>query len=160
LQLTRQPLLWFQPKDASLVRPDRLPVFFLQSDVALTYGLPDIAGSGVKAGSHYSGGALSSADAVRHEVTAAEASALTEILQTLVPAAAGAVTRTSLCVYSRSPDEHFILGPHVEAPQIVMASPCSGHGFKFASIIGEILVDLALDHATAWPIGLFNPQRF
>src|SRR5262249_59715629 len=58
LKLTRQPLLWFSPVDADLVRPDRMPVFFLQSSDDLTYGLPDICGNGVKAASHLSGGGL------------------------------------------------------------------------------------------------------
>jgi sarcosine oxidase len=84
---------------------------------------------------------------------------LRAFLQRYVPAAAGAVHRTSLCAYTRSPDGHFVLGLHPEAPQIVLASPCSGHGFKFASIIGEILADLALDQSTKWPIDIFKPQR-
>ena len=159
LQLTRQPLLWFSPIDDALVRPDRMPVFFLQSAEAMTYGLPDICGSGVKAGSHLSGGALASADEDRDAVSADEKRALREILRRYVPAAAGEVRRTSLCVYTRSPDQHFVLGPHPEAPRIILASPCSGHGFKFASIFGEILADLATDGHSAWPIGLFSPDR-
>jgi sarcosine oxidase len=92
-------------------------------------------------------------------VSGDEQAALGAILRRLVPAAAGPVTRTSLCVYTRSPDEHFLLGPTPEAPQIVVASPCSGHGFKFASIFGEILADLAIDRRTDWPIALFRPDR-
>ena len=67
--------------------------------------------------------------------------------------------RTSVCIYTRSPDGHFVLGKHPEAPQIIIASPCSGHGFKFASVIGEILTDLATDGNTNWPIELFTPER-
>jgi len=78
----------------------------------------------------------------------------------MVPAAAGwEVSRTSPRVYTRSPDEHFVLGLHPEARKIVLASPCSGHGLKFASVIGEILTDLATDRSTCWPIGLFKPDR-
>jgi MFS family permease len=62
-------------------------------------------------------------------------------------------------LFSASRREHFVLGLHLEAPQIVLASPCSGHGFKFASVIGEILTDLATDRSTCWPIGLFKPDR-
>jgi len=159
LKLTRQPLLWFSPVHADLVRADRMPVFFLQSSDDLTYGLPDMCGSGVKAASHLSGGDLASADEPRAEVSDDEKASVRAILQRYVPAAAGEVSRTSLCVYTRSPDEHFVLGLHPEAPQIVLASPCSGHGFKFASVIGEILTDLATDRSTCWPIGLFNPDR-
>jgi sarcosine oxidase len=159
LKLTRQPLLWFHPMDDALTRPDRMPVFFLQSHDHLTYGLPNVCGSGVKAASHLSGGELQSADAPRADASDEEKAALRAILQRYVPAAAGEVHRTSLCVYTRSPDEHFVIGPHPEAPQIVLASPCSGHGFKFASIIGEILAELAIDRRTDWPIDLFRPER-
>jgi sarcosine oxidase len=159
LRLTRQPLLWFSPMDRSLVQPDRMPVFLLQSHEDLTYGLPDLCGSGVKAASHLSCGELESADAPRAVVSDDEKAAIRSTLQRYVPAAAGEVNRTSLCIYTRSPDGHFVLGHHPEAPQIIIASPCSGHGFKFASIIGEILTDLATDGNTNWPIELFTPER-
>jgi hypothetical protein len=78
------------------VRPDRMPVFFLQSSGDLTYGLPDMCGSGVKAASHLSGGDLASADEPRAEVSDDEKASLRAILQRYVPAAAGEVNRTSL----------------------------------------------------------------
>jgi sarcosine oxidase len=157
--LTRQPLLWFDSPDRTLVGPDRLPVFFLQPPDALVYGLPDLCGSGVKAASHLSGGELASAEAPRADVSAAEATLVRDTLSRYLPGAAGPVRQTSLCVYTRTADEHFVIGPHPAAPQIILASPCSGHGFKFASIIGEILADLAVDGATDHPIGLFDPRR-
>ena len=159
LTLTRQPLLWFDPIEASLVRPDRMPVFLFQDNDDVAFGLPDVFGSGVKAGFHSTGGPLISADQPRAEVSESEETALRAVLQRYVPAAAGAVRRTTVCAYTRSPDSHFVLGLHPEAPQIVLASPCSGHGFKFASIVGEILADLALDRSTQWPIEIFTPQR-
>jgi sarcosine oxidase len=113
----------------------------------------------VKAASHLSGGDLESADAPRADVSDHEKAGLRALLQRYVPAAAGEIHRTSLCIYTRSPDEHFVLGQHPQAPQIVLASPCSGHGFKFASVMGEILADLAIDRSTDWPIDLFRPQR-
>jgi sarcosine oxidase len=159
LRLTRQPLMWFKPRDAELVRPGRMPLFFLQSEEDLVYGFPDINGSGVKAASHLAGGELKSGDQARAEATAEEAAHLRDILDRYVPAAAGDLQRTHVCAYSRSPDEHFIVGLHPQSPQIVLASPCSGHGFKFASIIGEMLADLAMDRSTDWPIDLFRPDR-
>jgi sarcosine oxidase len=159
LRLTRQPLLWFEPRDRALTQPDRMPIFFLQPPGELVYGLPDLVGSGVKAASHLDGGALASADEPRRDVSAEEAAQVRGVLQRYVPAAAGPVRQTSLCIYTRTADEHFVLGPHPEAPQIVLASPCSGHGFKFASVVGEALADLAVKGDTALPIGLFDPRR-
>jgi sarcosine oxidase len=160
MRLTRQPLMWFNPRQKHLVQPDRMPVFFLQSQGSLTYGLPDIFGTGVKAASHMSEGDITFPEQPRAEVSEAEKERLHSILVQYLPAAAGEITRTSVCVYTRSPNEHFVLGSHPKAPQIVLASPCSGHGFKFSSIFGEILADLATRRATNWPIALFRPDRY
>lgn len=159
MRLTRQPLMWFQPREPALVGPDRMPVFFFQTPQDLVYGLPNVCGTGVKAASHLSGGVLTSAETVRDEVSADEADHLQGIMRRYVPAAAGSIVNTSVCIYTRSPDDHFVVGLHPQTPQIVIASPCSGHGFKFASVMGEILADLAQDRRTDRPVGLFTPDR-
>jgi sarcosine oxidase len=73
--------------------------------------------------------------------------------------AAGAMLRSEVCVYTRAPDEHFLFGPHPHHTQLVIASPCSGHGFKFASLFGDIAADLAISGSTDKPIALFRPGR-
>ena len=160
LTLTRQTQTWFAPVTPVLVAPDRMPAFLLDTGEAMIYGLPDICGSGVKAGLHGPEGVLEDADAPRAAASATETAALRRVLERLVPAVAGAVRRSTSCVYTRTPDEHFVLGLHPEAAQIVLASPCSGHGFKFASLIGEVLADLATTRTTDKPIALFRPERF
>jgi sarcosine oxidase len=70
---------------------------------------------------------------------------------------AGEPYQSTTCIYTRAPDGHFVLGLHPIYPQIVLASPCSGHGFKFASLFGEVLADLATKQATDKPIDLFCP---
>ncbi len=159
LRLTRQPQLWFQPLDAALVHPERMPAFLFQTGADVIYGLPNVCGTGVKAASHLSGGDLATAEQPRGEVSPAEVEYLRAQLLRYVPAAAGTLVNSSVCVYTRSPDEHFVVGLHPDAPQIVIASPCSGHGFKFASVMGEVLADLAVDRMTDRPIGLFNVER-
>jgi sarcosine oxidase len=159
LKLTRQPLMWLEPQETRLVRPPSMPVFFFHAPEDLIYGFPDFRGSGVKVGSHLSGGDLTTADQVRAEVSDEEKVHLTRMVSRFIPAAAGGVRRTHVCIYTRSADEHFVLGLHPSASQIVLASPCSGHGFKFASIFGEILADLAMTGATDKPIEFFRPSR-
>jgi sarcosine oxidase len=159
LRLTRQPLMWFEPQEMQLVRPPSMPVFFFDTPEDLIYGFPDFRGSGVKAGSHLSCGELTSADETRAEVSDEEKAHLTRMMSRFIPAAAGRVRQTHVCIYTRSADEHFVLGLHPSASQIVLASPCSGHGFKFASIFGEILADLAMTGATDKPIDFFRPSR-
>ena len=159
LTLTRQPLIWFEPVAPALVTPERMPVFLLETPDDVVYGMPDILGSGVKAASHEPGEVLADGDAPRPDATAREQATILEALRRYVPAAAGPVMRTAACTYTRTPDEHFVLGPHPAHPAIILASPCSGHGFKFASVIGEILADLAMTGATDKPIDLFSPAR-
>jgi sarcosine oxidase len=160
MKLTRQPLMWFEPLTRQLVRPASMPVFFFDTPDDLIYGFPDFLGTGVKVASHLSGGALTTADEIRADVSAEERAHLKRMMDRFVPAAAGAVRQTHVCIYTRSSDEHFVLGLHPGASQIVLASPCSGHGFKFASIFGEILADLAMTRATDKPIDFFTPNRF
>ena len=159
MRLTRQPLMWFEPEDEQLVRPPAMPVFFFHTPDELIYGFPDFRGSGVKVGSHLSCGELRSADEIRAEVSDDEKAHLKRMVDRFIPAAAGRVLQTHVCIYTRSTDAHFVLGLHPGASQIVLASPCSGHGFKFASIFGEILADLAMTQATDKPIDFFRPNR-
>ena len=72
----------------------------------------------------------------------------------------GTLVETVTCKYTLTPDHHFVIGQHPDWPNVTIASPCSGHGYKFASVIGEILADLAIDGATRHPIDLFDPRRF
>ena len=160
LRLTRQPLVWFEPAVPALTTPDRLPIFMLEDPRTVTYGFPDWAGTGVKAASHDAGRRLARADDAAQDADATDADLIAGVLADLIPAAAGPVRRMATCFYTRTPDEHFILGPSPDSPRIILASPCSGHGFKFASIIGEILADLATTGETDKPIALFSPTRF
>jgi sarcosine oxidase len=159
MRLTRQPSMWFEPRDKKLVRPPSMPVFFFQTPEDFIYGFPDFRGSGVKAGSHLPCGELTTADEFRDAVSHRERQHLERLMDRYIPAAAGRVRDTHVCIYTRSPDEHFALGLHPRAPQIVLASTCSGHGFKFASIFGEIIADLATSRATDKPIDFFRPSR-
>jgi sarcosine oxidase len=72
----------------------------------------------------------------------------------------GALADAVTCLYTLTPDHHFVIGLHPEHSQVVIASPCSGHGYKFASVVGEVLADLATERTTRHPIGLFAPGRF
>ena len=77
-----------------------------------------------------------------------------------MPALDGKVVRAETCLYTMSPDEHFVIGAHPQVASCTIACGFSGHGFKFAGVVGEILADLATTGSTAHPIGLFSPRRF
>jgi sarcosine oxidase len=159
LRLTRQVLGWFAPKTPALVGPGRLPVFMLDAADDMMYGFPDFAGTGVKVGFHRAGREWAAADDARQDAGPADGERLADFLCHYMPAAAGPQRNLKTCIYTRAPDEDFILDRHPGHPQIVVASPCSGHGFKFASVIGEILADLATAGETGHDIGRFSIER-
>jgi sarcosine oxidase len=83
-----------------------------------------------------------------------------EALAPRIPALGGGGLRaTATCLYTEVPDHHFVIAPHPAHENVIVGSPCSGHGYKFCSVVGEILADLALEGRTRHDIGLFDPAR-
>ena len=76
------------------------------------------------------------------------------------PDGAGPTMALRTCLFTNSPDEHFLIDLHPDDPRVVIAAGFSGHGFKFCSVVGEILADLAVDGASTHGIGLFRLARF
>ena len=160
LTLTRQVLAWFAPAAPALVRPERCPVFILDSGHENVYGFPDFAGTGVKSALHIRGRVLGCADDLRQDGDAADEAQIRRALMPRMPAADGPLLRMKACIYTRAPDSFFVIDRASADPRIILASPCSGHGFKFASAVGEVLGDLALEGRTAHPIERFRVGRF
>lgn len=142
LTVMRNVIYWFAPaRDAQLFAPDRFPVFLGEiGDGPMWYGFPD-TGDGVKVALHHFG-PVTAPDAVDRVVRPEEVAHLRSLLERFMPAANGALLETGVCTYTNAPDEQFIIDRHPAADRVLIASPCSGHGFKFAPAIGEVLVDL------------------
>ena len=83
-----------------------------------------------------------------------------EFLGKYLPSANGRVRRSQVCTYTLSPDRHFIIDVHPDHPNVSFAAGFSGHGFKFASVVGEILADLVEKACTDLPIDMFRLGRF
>ncbi|MFL5023162.1 MAG: N-methyl-L-tryptophan oxidase [Microvirga sp.] len=160
LKLTRQVLGWFEPLQPAYYAPDRCPVFILESEDDACYGFPDFAGTGVKTASHRKGAYLPSADDLSQDGGAADEAQIRRMLALAMPEANGPLRAMRTCMYTRTPDEDFVIDRSSADPRIVLASPCSGHGFKFASVIGEVLADLALGKTPANDISRFKLERF
>ena len=77
----------------------------------------------------------------------------------VLPTLPGRFLTAVTCMYTTTPDEHFVIAPHPEHPQVTVACGFSGHGFKFVQVVGEVLADLATTGSTRHPIGLFDPRR-
>lgn len=142
LSVQRNVLYWFSPVgDAAPFRPDRFPVFLGELEPGLIwYGFPD-TGDGVKVALHHHGPGTTPEN-IDRSVHTDEIKRMRALLQRFLSEANGALRETQVCTYTTTPDQHFILDRHPTAPRVWVASPCSGHGFKFASAIGEVLADL------------------
>jgi sarcosine oxidase len=98
-------------------------------------------------------------DTVRRECDERDEAVLREGVRRYFPEANGPTLAMKACMFTNSPDEHFIIDRHPEHPNVSFAAGFSGHGFKFASVIGEVMADLALERATRWDIDLFRFDR-
>lgn len=160
LVVQRNVLHWFTPRtDPAHFTASAMPIFIGDIGADGTwYGFPDV-GDGVKLARHHHGVATT-ADRVDRTVAADEVEAMRAILARHMPAANGPRRESQVCLYTNAPDEHFVLGPHPQHPAVIVASPCSGHGFKFASAIGEILANLATARDPGFDISFFAVDRF
>ena len=159
IRIERNVMHWFEPAAAARQQLSKLPVFIVDREAnAALYGFPYIPGQGLKAGFHHTGN-FTHADSLEREVAAQEIQDVSAAVLEWLPAA-GRHVAAVVCMYELSPDEHFIVGAHPDSPQIIVAGGFSGHGFKFCSVIGEIVADLATSRSTHHSIGLFSPQRF
>ncbi|MGH3635617.1 N-methyl-L-tryptophan oxidase [Mycobacterium sp.] len=160
ITVERQVMYWLDPIGGASGFEDH-PVFIHESASGIyTYGLPAIDGprGGVKVAFARNGIACTP-DTIDRVVHEREISMIRARIVELLPALAGRCLRAATCMYSTTPDRHFVIGRHPQCADVIMACGFSGHGFKFVPVIGEILADLVIDRATDHPIALFDPQR-
>ncbi len=160
LIIQRQVLCWYEPLQPNLFALGSFPVFAIEGNDDIVYGFPDFAGTGFKCASHFASGVVLHADAARQDAGPADEARTRRFLEQYVPQAAGSLTAMKTCMYTMTPGEDFVIDLLPSDPRIVVASPCSGHGFKFASVIGEVLADLSLRGETSHDIGRFRIGRF
>ena len=145
---------------AEALRPGRCPVYAWEAEPGrIWYGFP-LQPRGVKVGFHHGGETVDDPGAVRREVDDSEVRTMRATLEKYVPSAAGRLREASVCLYTNTPDGHFLLDRHPDAPGVWIATACSGHGFKFASALGEILAALVLDEDPGFDLTPFRLERF
>jgi sarcosine oxidase len=158
LEVRRVLVVHVQPDDPTRFRPEVLPIFIMDVPEGEYYGFPFLPDQGVKFGRH-DDGEVCTPESVRRTVTDDEVRWMTGVLERYLPGAAREVLMTVTCLYTMTPDSHFVIDRHPEWPQVVFAAGFSGHGFKFASVMGEALADLALEGASRLPIGFLSFRR-
>jgi len=160
LRVTRQAMAWFTPKDPAPFAPGRFPVFLLESPHGMHYGFPPFAGAGIKVAKHHHDDESVDPETYDRRLSANDEALIRNAVADHLPAANGALVDARTCLYTVTPDGDFVIDRLGGFPQVIIASPCSGHGFKFAPVIGEIVADLAAKGATAHDISRFSLRRF
>jgi len=162
LVVERQVLAWFEPSThAGQYGPSRFPIYLWEYDGGhMGYGFPRLA-TGVKAAVFHDGDVVRDPDAIDRSVTTHEVERVRQALRHILPGVAnGALLGTKVCPFTNTPDTHFLIDFHPAFPNVLMSSPCSGHGFKFASAVGELQADLLTDGQSRFDISLFQFDRF
>jgi sarcosine oxidase len=160
LRVTRQVMGWFEPIDPSILAPGRLPVFLLESRHGIHYGFPPFGARAVKVAKHHHRDESVDPERYDRTVTREDEMLIRAAIAEHLPAANGALVEAKTCLYTVAGDGDFVIDLLPGAARIVIASPCSGHGFKFAPVLGEILADLATEGSTVHDISRFALARF
>lgn len=161
LTVERQVPMWFPVVDCDGYRPSRFPVFIRDIEGHLMYGIPSLdGGQTAKVALHHEGAAVADPDVVERVVEQRDVTTVSGLVKQTLRGLDPVPARAQVCLYTNSPDGHFVVGPYLDGDRVTVISACSGHGFKFAPIIGEIAADFALEGGTQHPIGLFDPRRF
>ena len=162
LTVERNILFWFEPvAGITAFLSDRFPIYIWETAPGVQlYGFPAQAGppGGVKVALFHSG-SVCTPETIDRQVHGHEIEHMRSMLAEHIPWLNGTLLETATCMYTSTADQHFIVALHPHHANVVVASPCSGHGYKFASVMGEILADLATLGSTRHPIGLFDPRR-
>ena len=156
LSVRRVVNIFVAPTRPEFYAPEGCPTYAMALPEGEYYGMPD---HGVKIGRH-DVGEVCTPDTVRRDVDAEEIAMFMAVLERHLPGARGQVTSTLTCLYTMTPDKHFVIDKHPRDPRVVYACGFSGHGFKFAPVIGEVLADLALHGRTDQPVDFLSAARF
>jgi sarcosine oxidase len=156
----RQVLAWLQPSRPEYFRLGAFPVFNLEVEEGRYYGFPSFLVPGFKFGKYHHRGEQVDPDTVNREPEPEDEELLRAFARRYFPDGAGPTLMLKACLFTNSPDRHFILDRHPTHQEVVVAAGFSGHGYKFCSVVGEVMADLAQEGRTRHDIGFFRLSRF
>ncbi|MGE5327161.1 MAG: N-methyl-L-tryptophan oxidase, partial [Deltaproteobacteria bacterium] len=159
LQPERQVLIWTRPLRPEIFQLDAFPIFNLQSPIGHFYGFPVHDFPGFKMGRYHHRNEKVDPDAMDRECHPEDEAVLREGIARYFAEANGPTLALKVCLFTNTPDEHFILDAHPESGRVFIAAGFSGHGFKFCSVVGEIMAELATSGTTRHNLDLFRLER-
>ncbi len=160
LRVMRQVVQWFGTRDDALFRRDVFPLYIADTPQGHFYGFPVLNANGAKVAQHYGAPELTHPSEIERTIKPEDEERTRTFLREYLPLIDGPRRRASVCIYTLTPDRHFIIDLHPDHANVALAAGFSGHGFKFAPVVGEILADLADNGRTPLPIGMFRIKRF
>jgi sarcosine oxidase len=152
----RRVLIWMRPHQPELFSRERFPVFNMASDQGQFYGFPVFGVPGFKFGHWHHFQEKVDADTIDRSPNLRDEKVLRDFAERYFPQGAGPTLSMSVCMFTNSPDGHFILDFHPEYSQVTIAAGFSGHGFKFCPVVGEIMADLAETGVSRFDLEMFK----
>jgi sarcosine oxidase len=161
MSVVRKVLLWHGADPGSYAPSTGSPVFLYERPEGVFYGFPAMEDGLVKVAEHSGGEGVMDPLRLEREVRSTDTAPVSRFLEAFLPAVdPGDVQRSAVCMYTLSPDLQFIVGSHPRRPEVAFAAGLSGHGFKFASALGEALAQWAVDGRSRHSLEVFSPLRF
>ena len=149
ITVERQVVMWTHPLRPELFTADRFPVFYIDTPHGAFYGFPDDPSRGFKIGKYHHRRQVVDPDTVDRSCSPEDEATLRDGIVHYFPDANGPTAATSICLFTNTPDEHFVIDRLPDHPEVVVAGGFSGHGFKFCSVVGEMVADLVLDRSSS-----------
>lgn len=160
ISIERQVLVWYEASNPKDFMPGRFPSFARMEAGKGFYGFPTLDEKTVKMALHHGGEIVGHPAEVDRNISEEDVLEINELVTSYFPGIIPEPVKAQTCFYANVPDEHFIVGQHKKAPNITLLGPMSGHGFKFAPVLGEIAAQLAVGEEPAFNIEMFDPNRF
>ena len=160
LQVRRKHLYWFSNTNRVYHEMSDCPTYLYELPQGVFYGFPQIDELGVKVAEHSGGAAVENPTTDPRELDPQDLARVEQFVADYLPGCGRQLRHRTVCFYTMSPDEHFLIDRHPKHPQVVFAAGLSGHGFKFTSVLGEVLADLALEGKSKLPIAFLGLSRF
>ena len=159
LKVLRKPVFWAKVNEKLQKTIPSWPCFLFELPEGVFYGLPGLDGLSLKLAEHTGGQVLDDPQNATREILAEDRQAIEGFIRQCVPAARPVFQNHSVCFYTMTPDQHFIVDRHPATENVVFGAGFSGHGFKFTSVIGKALAEMILDGSTSLPVGFLSLSR-
>ncbi|MGB0716313.1 MAG: N-methyl-L-tryptophan oxidase [Phycisphaerae bacterium] len=159
LTVRRKPVFWFHTGQPQLQAAYPCPAFGFETSTGFMYGIPTPGHDLMKAGNHDGGETVDDPSSVDRNIRPSERDEATSFLRSYTTASDAALRDQSVCMYTMTPDEHFILDQHPDHNGVYVACGFSGHGYKFASLLGEVIADWTSEGQTSHPVGFLALNR-